>query len=781
MIPGYVTTGTPQPLSLNISLELASGNLHLFGCNKTLRYLHNITSSIHRTSPNMPPRKANKPSKKDEGLARTDNNLKNHSWPVVYPINQKNFYTDYLKRDDQALVWRQRSEAPRPERETKDRGLMPDGEPEKDGVGTDGKDDEEHPEVWGSRVIIVHPGSRNLRIGRASDALPKTIPNVIARQHTQSEWEEDPDPRPKRLRTDEESKEDQEDVSDNTPHRRTRGSSRKSASVAEKEPSYVESSFQSLFNEISQELKTQMRQNKRRVLPNSREGVINHNKKYVPENIKEHNDPYRAEWTPVEANLLHFVGHDALHIADNSLPRYKLFWPLRDGVFNEHDYVSKRRWHEDVTVILRESFLKELNIGPGDYEGLSAVLVIPDLYDRVYVTEMLDLLLREFRFSQVCLFQESVAATYGAGFSSACIVDIGAQKTSISCVEEGMVIPDSRLNLKFGGDDVTTTFMQMLLTNSFPYSDINLLRRYDYLLAEDLKVKYTSLNEADVVVQFHNFHVRAPGEETIKYGFKTYDEVYLAPLSLFYPGILDTNDKLRGRRSLWERSYDIYDDVPNDPVSLAQNSLCRPAVTTTAATSNEETDIMDDTNIGVNSRPGSTNLTAPMVGGEGAPKTPHADSPIPEETPDLPEGPTTTIVGNSYSKAGESDPGDPEPEVEALPMLPLDLAIIESIRYAAKGDEKRSKDFFSGILLVGGGSLTAGFNHLLEERLIRQKSGLGNLTISSPPRELDPQVLVWKGASVFGKLTSTNEVWIKQSEYDILNSRVLPYKTLWMW
>ena len=58
---------------------------------------------------------------------------------------------------------------------------------------------------------------------------------------------------------------------------------------------------------------------------------------------------------------------------------------------------------------------------------------------------------------------------------------------------------------------------------------------------------------------------------------------------------------------------------------------------------------------------------------------------------------------------------------------------------------------------------------------------LGNLTISSPPRELDPQVLVWKGASVFGKLTSTNEVWIKQSEYDILNSRVLPYKTLWMW
>ncbi|KAF3081487.1 actin-like protein arp8 [Orbilia oligospora] len=729
----------------------------------------------------MPPRKTNKPSKKDEGLARTDNNLKNHSWPVVYPINQKNFYTDYLKRDDQALVWRQRSEAPRSEKEIKDRGLIIDGEPEKEGVGGDGKEDEEHPGVWGSRVIIIHPGSRNLRIGRASDALPKTIPNVIARQHAQSEWEEDPHPRPKRLRTEDESKDDPEDIGDNTPQRRTRGSSRKSTSLAEREPSYVESSFQVVFNEISQELKIQMRQNKRRVLPNSREGVINHNKKYIPESIKEHNDPYRAEWTPVDTSLLHFIGHEALHIADNSLPRYKLFWPLRDGVFNEHDYVSKRRWHEDVTVILRESFMRELGIGPGDYEGLSAVLVIPDLYDRIYVTEMLDLLLREFRFAQVCLFQESVAATYGAGFSSACIVDIGAQKTSISCVEEGMVIPDSRLNLKFGGDDVTTTFTQMILTNSFPYSDINLLRRYDYLLAEDLKVKYTTLNEADVVVQFHNFHVRAPGEETIKYGFKTYDEVYLAPFSLFHPAILDITDKLRGRRSLWERSYDLYDDIPNDPVSLAQSSLYRPATATAPTTMNEDIEMTDDTALGVSNRLTSTSLVVPAGGLESTPKTPHGGSPVPEEALDIPEGATQTIIGNSNSKAGGSDPGDSEPEIEALPMLPLDLAIMESIKYAAKGDEKRSKDFFSGILLVGGGSLTAGLNHLLEERLIRQKGNLGNLTISSPPRELDPQVLVWKGASVFGKLTSTNEVWIKQSEYDILNSRVLPYKTLWMW
>lgn len=32
-----------------------------------------------------------------------------------------------------------------------------------------------------SSILIIHPGSRNLRIGRASDFYPKEIPNCIAR------------------------------------------------------------------------------------------------------------------------------------------------------------------------------------------------------------------------------------------------------------------------------------------------------------------------------------------------------------------------------------------------------------------------------------------------------------------------------------------------------------------------------------------------------------------------------------------------------------------------
>lgn len=34
--------------------------------------------------------------------------------------------------------------------------------------------------------MVIHPGSRTLRIGRATDTLPVTVPHVIARRHKQS-------------------------------------------------------------------------------------------------------------------------------------------------------------------------------------------------------------------------------------------------------------------------------------------------------------------------------------------------------------------------------------------------------------------------------------------------------------------------------------------------------------------------------------------------------------------------------------------------------------------
>ena len=60
--------------------------------------------------------------------------------------------------------------------------------------------DDVNGENHGSRTIVLHVGSQNLRLGLATDALPRTIPMVVARKdiHSESEIRE---PRPKRVKT----------------------------------------------------------------------------------------------------------------------------------------------------------------------------------------------------------------------------------------------------------------------------------------------------------------------------------------------------------------------------------------------------------------------------------------------------------------------------------------------------------------------------------------------------------------------------------------------------
>lgn len=78
-------------------------------------------------------------------------------------------------------------------------------EPDADVDGESHMDDateETQTEAAGSKVIIIHLGSQNLRIGLASGALPKTLPMVIARKAASSESEEREEPKPKRLKLD---------------------------------------------------------------------------------------------------------------------------------------------------------------------------------------------------------------------------------------------------------------------------------------------------------------------------------------------------------------------------------------------------------------------------------------------------------------------------------------------------------------------------------------------------------------------------------------------------
>ncbi|KAL2128142.1 hypothetical protein VTI74DRAFT_9613 [Chaetomium olivicolor] len=733
-----------------------------------------------------------------EGLERTDNGMKQTSWPDVPPINQKNYYTDYMKRDDQILSFRLQNEANRDRlvQNAKDRDRAMNTA---NGEVPLPMDDEDGPAPSSSymdpsKIIVIHPGSQNLRIGFASDALPKTIPMTLATQYSQTESE----------------------MYEALPRRQFEG-----RSMDQQHGEDWSKKYQKMCND----LKIDMRANKRKVLPNSKDLVVNFNRRTEPEIISQHNDPLQVEWTDVrapqdpEGRGKVFIGQQAQRVPDDSNPKFKLWWPIQHGWLNEDEYDTRAHLFNDLEMLLDRTFRWELGLKrKADWKQYSCVIIIPDLYDKRYVELLLHLCIELFEFGRVSFIQESMAATFGAGYTQACVVDVGAQKTSISCVEDGLCVEDSRINLKFGGYDVTETFIKMMLYDNFPYQEINLRRRYDFLLAEELKIKYCTLSQANISVQNFDFHLRAPNQPTRKYQFKFYDEVILAPMGLYDPSIFDNSTKLRGRRKLIDRSYNAYDvELPDDPSSAAQLAilaLIQPSVTQTtiptaagappdmATPSKERTQPFNFL-----SRPGDA---------AGTPGTSKAPSPAPEgaSTPvpppyvfgssrDLngspapsgrnggtpaPANGTSVLPSTSFDGAGPSAPPQQRTAKSlaierdsVLPIAPLDIAIMTSIQNAAKGDDKKVRELLGSIMVIGGGAKIPHFAPFLEEKLKLRRPDLADrILVSRSAREMDEQVVVWKGASVFAKLP-TNDSWITGFEYKMLGGRVVYHRVLWQY
>ncbi|CAN9302566.1 unnamed protein product [Alternaria alternata] len=682
-------------------------------------------------------KKSGRAQLREEGLERTDNNMDLTTWPQVGMINQKNYYTEFLKRDEQFLAVRYPKDEERArivqEARDKDRARAL-GVPATEGATPQVADETmEDAEVSFasrtdiSKLIVIHPGSQNLRIGLGSDALPKTVPMVIARKWKESEDEEDEgEPSPKRMKVEGELPAD---------------------ALPEK---WFGEDFADQYMAMSSELRTRMRSNKRRVLPNSKDLVTNFNRKSPPDIISEHNDINRIEWTELPADPKKapdfFTGHDALRIPERSNPRYKLFWPIRNGTFNEKDYRDRNQIYHDISKILEEAFRNQLGITRlKDLVNYKCVFIIPDLYERQYVTMILDILMRDLGLGKVCLQQESLSATFGAGYGVACVVDIGAQKTYICCVDEGLCAEESRVNLKMGGADVTETFIKMMLYGHFPYSDMNLKRRYDFLLAEELKQKFCSMDEGSVTVQTWDFHLRASGQDTRKYTFKTYDETMLSVMGFFKPSIFENARKLENRRKVVPRSVDLYDGSPNDPISQAQIAIIEAAAGKPVVAT-------------INGAQDPVNSTAPV------------------STPQRPQPNPFNLLGRLNDNEGtprSSVAGSPGPEG----------TILESLAQGARGDDRKLRDFFGGIMLVGGASKTPGLREFLEMRLRELRPGYGKeILVGPPPRDFDPQVVAWKGGSVFGRLSGHgNDGWISRYEYDMLGARLLNNKCMFAW
>ncbi|KAK7056412.1 Actin-like protein arp8 [Paramarasmius palmivorus] len=669
---------------------------------------------------------------------RDESGLKYTVFHVPLATNPKHLGSTYLKSENQT-IWHRNAKS----KQSQEEGTSPEAR-------------------RGSQVLVIHPGSRYLRIGRASDVNPVTVPNVIARRTT------GPVSAPTFV----------EGVS---RPRKTKKSQRQSGADENVDEYAITTSSDDPFEEkvsaILSSLRDRMRFYKLRVTPNASNIATTFNEQFKPEYIQEHNDPYRIEWITDNKDEA-LVGEKALQIADPQASNYIVRWPIYGPKFNTRDYPSVQAILGDLETILRHTLKDRLNIEPKDYN----------------------------------------ATTFGAGISSACVVDIGAKTTSIACVDEGLVIPDTRMTLNMGGDDITELFYVLLNRIGFPYRELNLARSYDWNVIDTLKCSLCTLSEVDVALNLYDFVVRKPGQPAEKYGLRTYDEIILAPMVIFEPRVIEFDRKRVG--FLDAPNTDVTEEIlesSNDHVTSAMMISTQHLMPGPSSTIEQNADqkgglaILPTNLQGAHSAPQLDSVTQEVVTPAGAAEGDSTAAAVPSENSTEAPMEVVDIEDDSKSSVAQQSPSKnvtkpPTPELDpAFPgafgidvyfeasKLPLDVAIYNSAR-AAGGDEKIRK-YLQAVLVVGGTANISGMAHALDSRYdgvillfssptmvaltLALPAQIGRLQAIStplvsnmekvqiipPPKDVDPQVLVWKGAAVLGKMDGASELWVTPQDW----------------
>lgn len=260
------------------------------------------------------------------------------------------------------------------------------------------------------------------------------------------------------------------------------------------------------------------------------------------------------------------------------------------------------------------------------------------------------------------------------------------------------------------------------------------------------------------------------------------------------------------RHTIIPRSTDLYDGSFNDQESGAQNAMANhlPIPVTAPAPDTERPTQVNPTENPTPSRRPSPSIQS--VAGEPPESiidvsrrsvSPSAvASPVPggiNGSISTPQGeksgnrPPTPSQGQASYFPPTSQYYDDELTVANIPSL--EYAVATSIKFASLPalssltttnlGEDRSRRLYSSILLVGSGALIPGLGYMLEDRVRSLKGGTGTVSVIPPPRDIDPGVLVWKGASVYGRLKSAErEAFMTRKEWDFYGVRGIPLRCL---
>ncbi|KAK3728625.1 hypothetical protein QZH41_011698, partial [Actinostola sp. cb2023] len=364
-----------------------------------------------------------------------------------------------------------------------------------------------------------------------------------------------------------------------------------------------------------------------------------------------------VEWTDVSSQPTYVAGEQALYI-DPKEP-YAIHWPIKQGCLNIHNGPSGSLTAicEDMERIWANAIQTSLNISLSDLAFYRAVLIIPESFNKNHIKEMMDILINRLKFSSAIIQKESVCFTFGCGLSSACVVDVGDEKTSLCCVEDGLVIPHTKLWLRYGGRDVTRCFYWLLKKVNFPFKQCDLKSNLHTFMLTELKETFCHLSQDIVGGQVHEFQVHHPNQAPLSYNLKIGNEAMQAPMAMFFPQLFG----IIGQQLV------VTADPPYD----------------------DPEDLLDD-----------RYLLESQRGDQSSKKTAAGSDVTSEADQDV-----AFVPGSRKRPLTESSDK----------ILALDQAIIQSIECCPSEDTKRK--MYSNILLVGGGFSFNGAAPMLQARV----------------------------------------------------------------
>ncbi|XP_053480700.1 actin-related protein 8 isoform X3 [Ictalurus furcatus] len=493
----------------------------------------------------------------------------------------------------------------------------------------------------------------------------------------------------------------------------------------------------------------------------------------------------RQKWTNTVHQPEYLVGDEALHV--NPTDCYSLHWPICRGQLNVHSGPggSLTAVLADLETIWSHAIQKLLEVPLKDLKYYRCILLIPDIYNRQHVKAVLNMLLVKMGFSAIIVHQESVCAAFGSGLSSACVVDVGDQKTSVCCVEDGVSHRNSRLCLAYGGSDVTRCFFWLMQRAGFPYRECQLGKRLDCMLLQQLKETFCHLDQDICGLQDHEFRTRFPESPVILYQLRLGDEKLQAPMALFYPAAFGiVGQKMT---TLQHRSQGDPED-PHDEHYLLSTQSKQDQVHTAFLLKNSIVSFFFFSKCLFQS--------SKSMERKGLPKPSGFEGESCSQGGDQTERGTQDVeLGHSQGDALPSG-ADPEDTPSVLlsrksamtqfegKALGLDKAILHSIDCCASDETKRK--MYSSVLVVGGGLLFHGAQEFLQHRILNKmppsfRRMVENVEVITRPKDMDPRLTAWKGGAVLACLDTTQELWIHQGEWQRFGARMLRERAAFVW